>query len=143
MPEEVRTQDEYELLRQRVKQFIEERNICVVATSSKNIPRASTVNYVADGFTLYVVTSGKSTKVKNVKENPKVSVAIDDHGKTRLGLQAEGIAKILSGTEAEQAKDLYTRKRDLSHHKPELVDTIIKIELKRIMFSDYTNIKEG
>jgi uncharacterized protein YhbP (UPF0306 family) len=58
-------------------------------------------------------------------------------------LQAERIAKILSGTEAEQAKDLYTRKRDLSHHKPELVDTIIKIELKRIMFSDYTNIKEG
>jgi general stress protein 26 len=71
---------------------------------SKNIPRASTVNYVADGFTLYVVTSGKSTKVKNVKENPKVSVAIDDHGKTRLGLQAEGIAKSLAEQKRNKLK---------------------------------------
>ena len=132
-----------ESMKQRIKQFIGKKNVCVIATCSENKPRASTVNYIADGFTLYIVTSGKSTKVKNIKANPNVSIAIDDQGKTRLSLQAEGIAEILSRTEGEQAKEFYSQKRDLSHHEPELIDTIIKIEVKEIMFSDYTNVKDG
>jgi len=67
MPEEVRTQDEYELLRQRVKQFIEERISVLLQHLSKNIPRASTVNYVADGFTLYVVTSEKARRLRMLR----------------------------------------------------------------------------
>ena len=55
--------------------------------------------------------------------------------------QAEGVAKILDGTEADQARKFYSQKRDISHHKPELIDTILKIDLREIMFSDYT--KEG
>ncbi|UZE94293.1 MAG: pyridoxamine 5'-phosphate oxidase family protein [Candidatus Pacearchaeota archaeon] len=128
-----------EFMKQKIKQFIENKNVCVIATCSENESRASTVNYIVDGFTLYVVTSGKSIKVKNIKINPNVSVAIDDQGKKeRACLQAEGIAEILSGTEAKQAKEFYSKKRDLSHHEPELVDTVLKIELKEIMFTDYT-----
>lgn len=132
-----------ESVKQKVKQFIENKNVCVIATCSEKQPKASTVNYVADGFTLYVVTSGKSIKVKNIRVNPNVSVAIDDQGKTKVCLQAEGIAEILGGDEAEQAKKFYSRKRDISNDKPELIDTVIKIELKEIMFSDYSDIKEG
>jgi len=128
-----------ELIKQKVKQFIENKNVCVIVTCSENKPRASTVNYVADGFALYIVTSGESTKVKNIKANPNVSVAIDDQGRQeRACLQAEGITKILSGIEAEQAKEFYSQKRDLSYHELELVDTIFKIELKEIMFTNYT-----
>jgi len=130
-------------IEETIKQFIEDKNVCVIATCSENKPRASTVNYVADGFTLYIITSGKSTKVRNIRANPNVSVAIDDQGKTRVCLQANGVAEILSGDEVEQAKKFYFPKRDISHHKPELIDTIIKIKLKEIMFSDYTDIREG
>jgi len=111
-------------LKEKIKQFIENKNVCVVATCSKNKPRASTVNYAANNFTLCVVTSAKSTKVKNIR--------------TKICLQAQGIAKILTGKEAMQAKEFYSRKRDLSRHDPELIDTVLKIELKEIMLSDYT-----
>jgi len=132
-----------ETIKQKIKQYIGSKDICVIATCSENKPRASTVNYVADGFTLYIITSGKSTKVRNIRANPNVSVAIDDQGKTKVCLQAEGIAEILGGDEAEQAKKFYSRKRDISNDKPELIDTVIKIELKEIMFSDYSDIKTG
>ena len=131
-----------ESVKQKIKQFIENKNVCVIATCSGNKPRASTVSYVANGFTLYVVTSGESTKIRNIKVNPNVSVAIDDQGgQERACIQAEGIAEILSGTEIEQAIKFYSQKRDISHHKPELVDTILKIDLREIMFTDHT--KEG
>ncbi|OGM02207.1 hypothetical protein A3K72_00885 [Candidatus Woesearchaeota archaeon RBG_13_36_6] len=126
-------------LKQKIEQFIKNKNVCVIATCSENKPRASTVNYVPVGFTLYVVTSSKSTKYKNIKENPNISVAIDNQG--RACLQAEGIVKILKGLQAKQARKFYSQKRDISHHKPELVDTILKINLKKIMFSEY--LKEG
>lgn len=132
-----------EFLKHEIIKFIEDRDVCVIATCSGNKPKASTVNYVADGFTLYIVTSLKSTKVKNIKMNPNVSVAIDDQGKTKVCLQGKGVAEILSGKEAEQAREFYSKKRDISHHKPELVDTILRIELKEIIFTDYTNAKEG
>ena len=132
-----------ETIKQKIKQYIGSKDICVIATCSENKPRASTVNYVADGFTLYIITSGKSTKVRNIRANPNVSVAIDDQGKTKVCLQAEGIAEILGGDEAEQAKKFYSRKRDISNDKPELIDTVIRIELKEIMFSDYSDIKTG
>ena len=129
-------------MEQKLKQFIKNKDICVIAMCFENKPRASTVNYVSDGFTLYIVTSGKSTKVRNIKVNPNVSVAIDDQGRQeKAGLQAEGIAEILSGTAAEQVKKFYSRKRDISHHKPELIDTVLKINLRKIMFSEYT--KDG
>lgn len=129
-------------MEQKLKQFIRNKNVCVIATCSKNKPRASTVNYVSDRFTLYVLTSGKSIKVRNIKTNPNISVAIDDQGRQEKNcLQAEGIAEILTGKEAEEAKKIYSQKRDISHHNPEFVDTVLKINLKEIMFTEYT--KEG
>jgi len=131
-----------ELTKQKIKQFIQDKNVCVIATCFKNESRASTVNYVSDGFTLYIVTSGKSIKCRNIKANHNVSVAIDDQGrKERACLQAEGIAEILAGVQAEQARKFYSQKRDISRHEPQLIDTILKVNLRKIMFLDYT--KEG
>jgi uncharacterized protein YhbP (UPF0306 family) len=124
--------------KRKLSEFIASKNICTLATCFRNKPRASTVNYVSDGFSLYVVTSSKSTKVRNINSNPHVSIAIDDQGKTRLCLQAEGIARVLEGKEKEKAMKYYCERRDISKHSPELVDTIIRIDLKEIMFSDYT-----
>ena len=126
-------------MKQIIKQFIENKNVCVIATCSENKSRASTVNYVTDGFALYIVTSRKSIKVRNIKIDPNVSVAIDDQGKQeRICLQAEGVAEILNGTKAEQAREFYSKKRDISHHDPEFINTVVKIELKEIMFTDHT-----
>lgn len=131
-----------DFIKQKIKQYIQDKNICVIATCFENKPRVSTVNYISNGFTLYTVTSGKSIKCKNIKANPNVSIVIDDQGRQESAcLQAEGVAEILDGAEADQARKFYSQKRDISHHKPELTDTILKIDLRGIMFSDHT--KEG
>ena len=49
--------------------------VCVIATCSHDIPRASTVEFFPLGTTLYIVTEG-GTKVRNISANPHVSVAI-------------------------------------------------------------------
>jgi len=120
----------------QIKDFIANHEICVLATCANRQPRASTVNYVADGFTLYIITASASRKVANIRENPRVSVAIDDQGKTRFCLQAEGTAEILSGEEAKVIRERYFRN---SHHPPELIDTILRIRLKEFMFTDYSD----
>ena len=123
----------------KIIQYIKNKNTCVIATCSENKPRASTVNYVSDGFTLYIITSAKSIKCRNIKANPNVSLAIDDQGRReRACLQAEGVAEILDGMQAKIARKFYSQKKDISHHEIQLVDTILKINLKKIMFSDYT-----
>jgi len=128
-----------DFMKQKIKQYIQDKNICVIATCFENKPRVSTVNYIPDGFTLYIVTSGKSIKCKNIKANPNVSIVIDDQGRQEKAcLQAEGVAEILDGAKAEQARKFYSQKRDISHHNPELIDMILKIDLREIIFSDYT-----
>ena len=122
----------------QIEQYIKNKNVCVIATCSENKPRASTVNYVSDGFILYIVTSKKSIKHQNIKTNPNISVAIDDQGRReRACLQAEGVAEILEGTEAEQARKFYSQRRDISRHEPQFVDAILKINLRKIIFSEY------
>ena len=54
-----------------VKTLYEILRVCTIATYKNNQPRASIVDYVSDGFTLYIITSDKTTKVKNILENPE------------------------------------------------------------------------
>ena len=44
----------------KIKNLVQNLRICTIATCKNGQPRASTVNYVSDGFTLYVITSDKT-----------------------------------------------------------------------------------
>ncbi len=62
-------------LEQRVVDFLATEGMCVLATCSENVPRASAVEFFEDGTTLYILTEG-GRKVENISQNPAVSVAI-------------------------------------------------------------------
>jgi general stress protein 26 len=91
---------ERELSRRKVEKLILEllktSPLCVIATCSDSIPRASTVEFFPIGTTLYILTEG-GQKIQNIKENPHISIAI--HGEFTgwsnvKGLQITGTAEI-------------------------------------------------
>ena len=91
---------DHELTREDVEKLIirllETCPLCVVATCSDNIPRASTVEFFPMGTTLYILTEG-GRKIENIKRNPHVSIAIhaDFTGWSDVkGVQITGTAEI-------------------------------------------------
>ncbi len=71
---------------------------------------ATAVWFVQQGDTLLVQTGAASGKVKRINHNPAVLVApCTARGQLR-GQQSSGIAVVLSGSEADGAKELIRRK---------------------------------
>ena len=137
-------------LKKAVVAFLEENVICTLATCSNNIPRSTTLRYRSRGLTLYVLAEG-GMKIKNIRENPRVSVSL--YGaysgfQSVKGLQLWGIASIIepdegdSYREAEGIVDLAGREdlKNLGIEKIQHNMKAIKIVVER---ARYLNIAEG
>jgi len=93
MPEAELSRQELERL---ILNFLAGQQMCVLATCSDNIPRASAVEFFPQGFVLYVLTEG-GRKVRNLSENPLISVAIHTQftgWDSIKGIQLSGVAEI-------------------------------------------------
>lgn len=94
-------------LEKRIIQFLKEQNMCVLATCSNDVPRATPLEYHSRGTTMYFVGE-PGTKLKNIKNNPNVSIGIFlpylgwDSAK---GAQVTGKAKTLSKKNAAEFKE--------------------------------------
>jgi hypothetical protein len=91
-------------LRKVVRAFLEENTICTLATCSNNVPRSTPVRYRSKDFTIYVLAEG-GMKIKNMRENPLVSVSIygDYSGfQSVRGLQMWGKAEIINPDAGER-----------------------------------------
>ena len=64
-----------EEMERRIASFLKSCNVCVLATCLNDIPRATPIEYYADGLTLYVAASAQ-TKITNLEGNPRISVGI-------------------------------------------------------------------
>jgi len=76
--------------------LLKEQSLCVIATCSDNVPRASTVEYFQIAKPIYILTEG-GVKIKNSFHNPNVSLAIHASftgWQTVRGIQITGIAEI-------------------------------------------------
>jgi nitroimidazol reductase NimA-like FMN-containing flavoprotein (pyridoxamine 5'-phosphate oxidase superfamily) len=62
-----------------MKKIVREGDICVLATVAAGKPHCSLMAYVSneDCSEIYMVTQRESTKFRNLKENPSVSLLID------------------------------------------------------------------
>ena len=91
-------------LKKAVLAFLEENIICTLATCSNNVPRSTPVRYRSKDFTIYVLAEG-GMKIKNMRENPLVSVSIygDYSGfQSVRGLQMWGRAEIINPDNGER-----------------------------------------
>ncbi len=130
-------------LERRISVFIKNHNMCVLCTAKDNIPRATPIEYWADGTTLYIFAD-PGTKRENIKVNPRVSVGIYDPLVGILsvkGVQITGEATLLTDDNPEYNEALIIHRReqvgeDIGDFKPRQGGTVIKIEAKKIEFID-------
>ena len=75
------------------------RTALVLATSYKDEPRATALEFFNEGLTLYIL-GGPGSKIANIKRNPRVSACIYeqplDHSKVQPSLQLFGTAELIT-----------------------------------------------
>ena len=138
-------------LEARISGFLSGRNMCVLATCSGGMPRATPIEYHAAGTTLYMMVEA-GRKLENIQANPNVSVGI--YGPYRdwmsvRGAQISGVAKLLTvadGEEFVRAAAVYPWKkfvRDLGLEKLPANARFLKIESAVIEYVDMSLKLEG
>jgi uncharacterized protein len=74
--------------------FLRAHELCRLATSSKaGVPHVVPVIYALDGEDLLVAVDYGTKKLKNLKENPRVALVVDEF-KPNRGLMVEGACEI-------------------------------------------------
>jgi len=119
--------------------LLKEQSLCVIATCSDNIPRASTVEYFPMATTIYILTEG-GVKIENIVDNPNVSIAV--HApfagwQTVRGVQITGIAEIgrRGSSVYEEGLDAFNRRRGHIGTVPDII-SIIKVKPGKIEYLD-------
>ncbi|HET6514712.1 MAG TPA: pyridoxamine 5'-phosphate oxidase family protein [Thermodesulfovibrionales bacterium] len=144
---------ERELSRHYIEKLIikllEECRLCVVATCSDNIPRASTVEFFPMGTTLYILTEG-GMKIDNIKRNPRVSIALHAEfaGWSDVkGLQITGVAEIgEKGSRIfDEGSEAYKRRRGSQSTALSLPDVmkVIRVKPAKLEYLDATLAEAG
>lgn len=139
------------VLEERIVEFLKEQNMCVLATCSGGLPRATPIEYHSKGITMYFVGE-PGIKLKNITNNPNVSIGIFlpytgwDSAK---GAQITGKAKIISREafddfrEGLEAYQWEKTERELNLNEfPKTVE-LIRIDPEKIEFVDMSLKKMG
>lgn len=127
----------------RVNEMLIDNSLCVLCTVSGDLPYSSLMTYVLsdDLKTVYMVTVRESRKYRNLLENPKVSLLVDNRqnlastsDETVASITFEGILKHLEPLETEVVRiQLVDRHGELKEilKNPDCV--IFGIELKTFL----------
>jgi len=131
-----------EELKKEIRNFLDNRKVLVLCTCNNNIPRATPMDFYTekDCFNIYVGPA-PGRKVKNIEENPIVSIGIYtpmSEGKIQgMQITATGKDRLIflkeGDKEFKKAQKLVRGKRK----------TILKIIPEKIELLDYDFIKEG
>jgi len=129
-------------LRKEIRSYLDTRKVLVLCTCSNNIPRATPMDFYTEqsSFNIYVGPA-PGRKVKNIEENPSVSIGIYtpiSEGKIQgMQITASGRNKLIflreGDEEFEKAQKIVRGKRKL----------LLKIVPEKIEILDYDFIKEG
>ncbi len=131
-------------VKKAIRAFLDERKVLVLCTCSDNIPRATPMDFYMDkksnDFTIYVGPA-PGRKVKNIEENPNISIGIYtpmDTGKVQgMQITASGKERLIFLKEGDknfdEAQKIVRGRRKL----------LLKIIPEKIEFLDYDFIKKG
>jgi nitroimidazol reductase NimA-like FMN-containing flavoprotein (pyridoxamine 5'-phosphate oxidase superfamily) len=144
-------------LRERIAKFLQTNNICVLATCKDNVPRATPIEYYADGTTIYVVAD-PGNKVVNLKANPRISVGISSVSFTDwtdwprvAGAQITGRPSFVEHESADYQHAMqvykwqyYAKAAEFDPNSmPNMTRNFIKIVADKIEFRDLGLLREG
>ncbi len=131
-------------LKAAIRDFLDSRKILVLCTCSDNIPRATPMDFYMDknsnDFNIYIGPA-PGRKVKNIEENPNVSIGIYtpmDTGKIQgMQITASGKEKLVFLREGDKDFDVVQK---IVRGRRKL---ILKIIPDKIELLDYEFIKKG
>jgi uncharacterized protein YhbP (UPF0306 family) len=131
-------------LKKNIRDFLENRKILVLCTCLDNIPRATPMDFYMDkksnDFNIYVGPA-PGRKVKNIEENPNVSIGIYtpmDTGKIQgMQITASGEERLIFLREGDKE---FNKVQKLVRGKRKL---LLKIIPEKIELLDYDFIKKG
>lgn len=88
-------------LKKSVAELIQWERVCRVATADRRgVPHLVPVCHVLQGGKIYFASGDDGRKVKNLKENPRVTVTVDCYSDAWAGLKGvmvQGRAKLIEG----------------------------------------------
>ena len=125
---------------EKVLKFLRENSVCCLATCSKDMPRASTMEYIIIDDVIFFATSADSIKANNLKANNKISFAAYTMPK---------FVTIDGTTEAPTKEEIDEYKKILFERHPEFKDmtengmmkslAYYKIVPGVVYYNDYTS----
>ncbi len=130
----------------QVEKILQENSLCVLCTEANGNPYCSLMTYILmdDLRTLYMISTLKSRKYKNLLANPNVSVLIDTRQKPNttstkkiISVTFAGIFQPLKGSESQKVRT------NLANNHSELDDflkdpncAIFSVKLKSFLLLD-------
>ena len=131
-----------EELRKEIRSYLDTRKVLVLCTCNNNIPRATPMDFYTeqDSFNIYVGPA-PGRKVKNIEENPYVSIGIYtpiSEGKIQgMQITASGRERLIFLKEGD---DEFEKVQSIVRGKRKL---LLKIIPEKIELLDYDFVKLG
>ena len=102
-------------LTKKLADFVTWERVCRVATAgASGVPHLVPVCHVLAGGKVYFASGDDARKVKNVRENPRVTLTVDlysDHWEMLRGVMIQGRARLVEqGPRFRRVRDLLYRK---------------------------------
>ncbi|MHA2037097.1 MAG: pyridoxamine 5'-phosphate oxidase family protein [Promethearchaeota archaeon] len=129
-------------LKKEIREYLDKRKVLVLCTCANNIPRATPMDFYTekDSFNIFVGPA-PGRKVKNIEENPNISIGIYtplSEGKIQgMQITASGRERLIflrkGNEEFEKAQNIVRGKRKL----------LLKIIPEKIELLDYDFAKQG
>ena len=131
-------------LKKEIRNFLKTRKVLVLCTCSDNVPRATPMDFYIDkkstDFNIYVGPA-PGRKVKNIEENPNISIGIYtpmDTGKVQgMQITVSGKDRLILLREGD---DEFDKVQKIVRGKRKL---LLKIIPEKIELLDYDFIKDG
>jgi hypothetical protein len=129
-------------LKKEIRDFLNKRKVLVLCTCSNNTPRATPMDFYTekDSFNIYVGPA-PGRKVKNMEENPIVSIGI-------YTPMSEGKIQGMQITATDKDRLIFLKDGDEGFEKAQKIvrgrrKLILKIIPEKIEFLDYDFVKDG
>jgi nitroimidazol reductase NimA-like FMN-containing flavoprotein (pyridoxamine 5'-phosphate oxidase superfamily) len=131
-----------DLLKTEVRNFLNKRKVLVLCTCSNNVPRATPMDFYTekDSYNIYVGPA-PGRKVKNMEENPIISIGI-------YTPMSEGKIQGMQITATGKGRLIFLKEGDEEFKKAQKIvrgrrKLILKIIPEKIELLDYDFIKDG
>ena len=106
---------------EKVIKLLNDNEVCYIATCRDNIPRAAPMEYVMVDGSLIFSTRGNTNKDKNLKENNRISVTVNN---MPIFVTIDGTTETPSADEIEKCGNIYLERHPELAEEPELVEAI-------------------